>query len=177
MDEALDSAGLALCCAAAIRLGGAVQVLTARSGLIDHSSPIMAGLENIMVSLDGRGFDDDLLGDAFAESWSLDRRYPAGLPGHAFVRGWSILVFGTVALTRPSQQDIVAAQTLDFASEATAAWPSAVRIGPFATLARFEAACRQEAEDRLRENGLPALRQVTEDRSESYRQVAEQLVG
>ncbi|MFF9310751.1 GNAT family N-acetyltransferase [Streptomyces sp. NPDC014748] len=103
MDEAFDAAGTALCCAAAIRLGAAVQVLTTRSGLLDHFSPIMAGLENITAFLDGRGLDDDLLGSAFAESWSLDARYPAELAGHAFLKGWSSLVFGTVVLTRPKQ--------------------------------------------------------------------------
>ncbi|MFG3127255.1 hypothetical protein [Streptomyces tendae] len=77
MDEAFDAAGTASCCAAAIRLGGTVQVLTTRSGLLDHYSPIMAGLENIKAFLDGRGLDDDLLSFAFAESWSLDARYPA----------------------------------------------------------------------------------------------------
>ncbi|MGW6534791.1 hypothetical protein ACWGBV_00960 [Streptomyces sp. NPDC055051] len=177
MDEAFDAAGTALCCAAAIRLGGAVEILTARAGLLDHCSPIMAGLENITEFPDGRGLDDDLLGSAFAESWSLDARYPAELPSHAFVKEWSYLVFGTVVLTRPKQQNITSAQTLEFASKAAASWPTAVFIGSFDSLLRFEEACQQEAEVRIREGGLPALWKLTEDRSKQYRQATEQFIG
>lgn len=177
VDEAFDAAGTALCCAAAIRLGGAVQVLTTRSALLDHYNPIMAGLENITAFLDGRGLDDNLLGSAFAESWSLDARYPADLAGHAFVKGWSSLVFGTVVLTRPKHQNITSAKTLEFASKAAASWPTAVRIGSFDSLLRFEAACQQEAEARMREGGLPALWKLTEDRTKQYRQTTEQFIG
>ncbi|MFF9147319.1 hypothetical protein ACF1BN_20930 [Streptomyces sp. NPDC014861] len=177
MDDAFDAAGTALCCAAAIRLGGAVEVLTARSGLLDHCSPIMAGLENITAFLYGRALDDDLLGSAFAESWSLDARYPAELPSHTFVKKWSYLVFGTVVLTRLKQQNFTSAQTLEFASKAAASWPIAVCLGSFDSLLRFEAACQQEAEARMREGGLPALWKLTEDRSKQYRQTAEQLIG
>lgn len=177
VDEAFDAAGTALCCAAAIRLGRAVQVLTTRSGLLDHYSPIMAGLENITAFLGGRGLDDDLLGSAFAESWSLDARYPAELTGRSFVKGWSSLVFGTVVLTRPKQQDITSAQTMEFALKAAESWPTAVRIGSFDSLLRFEAACQQEAGARMKEGGLPALWKLTEDRSKQYRQAAEQLIG
>ncbi|WP_432086348.1 hypothetical protein [Streptomyces sp. bgisy095] len=177
MDETFDAAGTALCCAAAIRLGGAAQVLTARSSLLDHCSPIMAGMENITAFLDGRGIDDDLLGSAFAESWSLDARYPAALESYTFVKEWSSLVFGTTVLTRPKQQNIVAAQALECASKAAASWPSTVRIGSFDSLIRFEVACQQEAEVRMRQDGLPALWELTEDRSKQYRQAAEQLIG
>ncbi|AKZ53631.1 hypothetical protein SAM23877_0582 [Streptomyces ambofaciens ATCC 23877] len=177
VDEAFNAAGTALCCAAAIRLGGAVQVLTTRSALLDHYNPIMAGLENITAFLDGRGLDDNLLGSAFAESWSLDARYPADLAGHAYVKGWSSLVFGTVVLTRPKQQNITSAKTLEFTSKAAASWPTAVRIGSFDSLLRFEAACQQEAEARMREGGLPALWKLTEDRTKQYRQTTEQFIG
>jgi hypothetical protein len=177
VDETFDAAGTALCCATAIRLGGAAQVLTTRSGLLDYYRPIMAGLKNITAFLDGRGLDDDLLASAFAESWSLDARYPASLAGHDFVKGWSSLVFGTVVLTKPKQQDIVAAQALEFASTAAASWPSAVRIRAFDSLIRFEVACQQEAEALMREDGLSALWEVTEGRSKQYRQAAEQLIG
>ncbi|MET8968756.1 hypothetical protein [Streptomyces hydrogenans] len=154
-----------------------MQVLTTRSGLLDHYSPIMAGLENIRAFLNGRELDDELLGSAFAESWSLDGRYTAELASHAFVMGWSSLVFGTVVLTRPKQPNIAAAQTMEFASKAAASWPTAVHIGSFDSLFRFEAACQQEAEARMREDGLPALWKQTEDRSKQYRQTAEQLIG
>nr|CAJ89502.1 hypothetical protein SAML0515 [Streptomyces ambofaciens ATCC 23877] len=154
-----------------------MQVLTTRSALLDHYNPIMAGLENITAFLDGRGLDDNLLGSAFAESWSLDARYPADLAGHAYVKGWSSLVFGTVVLTRPKQQNITSAKTLEFTSKAAASWPTAVRIGSFDSLLRFEAACQQEAEARMREGGLPALWKLTEDRTKQYRQTTEQFIG
>ncbi|MCX5357288.1 hypothetical protein OG864_00630 [Streptomyces sp. NBC_00124] len=176
MDETFDAVGEALCCAAAIRLGGAVQVLTERSGLLDHYIPIMAGVESITAFFDGQELDDDLLGSAFAESWSLGARYPAGLVGRVFVNDWSRLVFGTVGLTKAKQQNFGAAQALDFASQA-AAWPSAVRIGSFDGMARFELACQQEAEDRLRKDGLPVLWKLAEVSSKQYRQAAEQLIG
>ncbi|MFC8954701.1 hypothetical protein ACFT8P_19005 [Streptomyces sp. NPDC057101] len=162
MDEASDAVGQALCCAAAIRLGGAVQVLTERDGLLDHYIPIMAGVESITAFLNGHELDDGLLGAAFARSWYLDARYQTGLPGYAFVKDWTSLVFGTAVLTRPEQQNILAEQTLDFASKAAAAWPSAVRVSSFDSLARFELACQQEAEDRLRKDGPPALWKLTD---------------
>ncbi|MPY31519.1 hypothetical protein FNH09_09540 [Streptomyces adustus] len=177
MDETFDAVGEALCCAAAIRLGGAVQVLTERSGLLENYNSIMAGVENITAFLDGQELDNDLLGHAFAESWSLGASYPTGLAGRTFVNDWSRLVFGTVGLTKPKQCNFGAAQALDFASQAAAAWPSAVRIGSFDSLARFELACQQEAEDRLRKDGLPALWKLAEVRSKQYRQAAEQLIG
>ncbi|MFJ4539817.1 hypothetical protein ACIP39_28195 [Streptomyces tibetensis] len=177
MDETFDAVGEALCCAAVIRLGGAAQVLTERSGLFDRYSVIMVGVRSIAAFLDGRELDDDLVASAFAESWSLDARYPAQRVGHAFVKGWASLVFGTMVLTKPKQQDIVAAQTLDFASKAAAAWPSAIGIDAFDSLAHFEPACRQEAEDRLVKDGLPALWKLAAVRSRQYRQAAEQLVG
>ncbi|MFC8198165.1 hypothetical protein ACFUTV_22600 [Streptomyces sp. NPDC057298] len=177
VDETFDAVGEALCCAAAIRLGGAVQVLIERSGLLDHYIPIMAGVENITAFLDGQEFDNDLLASAFAESWSLGAIYPAGLAGRVFVNDWSRLVFGTVGLTKANQQTYGAAQALDFASQAAAAWPSAVRIGSFDSLARFELACQQEAEDRLRKDGLPDLWKLAEASSQQYRQAAEQLIG
>ncbi|GAA2280802.1 hypothetical protein GCM10010234_17210 [Streptomyces hawaiiensis] len=173
MDETFDAVGEALCCAAAIRLGGAVQVLTERSGLCDAYGVIMAGVRSIAEFLDDRELDDDLVASAFAESWSLDASHPARLVSHAFVKGWTCLVFCTVVLTKPKQQNIVAAQTLDFASKAAAAWPSAIRIDAFDSLARFELACRQEAEDRLLTDGLPALWKLAEVRSKQYRQAAE----
>ncbi|WP_329372168.1 hypothetical protein OG896_36130 [Streptomyces sp. NBC_00669] len=176
MHETFDVAGEALCCAAAIRLGGAAQVLTEGAGLVGRYSRIMSGVANIVSFLDGRELDDELLGSAFAESWSLDARYPAELAGHDFVRGWSIVVFVVVALTKQKQQDIAAAQGLDLASEAVAAWPSAISIGSFDSLARFELSCQQEAEDQLRRNGLPALWTLAEAQSEPYRQAAEGLV-
>ncbi|WP_435134561.1 hypothetical protein [Actinacidiphila sp. bgisy144] len=176
MDETFDVAGEALCCAAAIRLGGAAQVLTERAGLVDRYSRIMSGVANITAFLDGRDLNDELLGSAFAESWSLDARYPAEFAGHDFVRGWSVVVFVVVVLTKPKQQDIVAAQGLGSASEAVAAWPSAIRIGAFDSLARFELACQQEAEDQLRRNGLPALWKLAEAQSKHYFHAAEQLV-
>lgn len=177
VDETFDAVGEALCCAAAIRLGGAVQVLTGRSGLLDHYVPIMAGVESITAFLDGKELDDDLLGSAFAESWSLGARYPAGLAGRVFVNDWSRLVFGTVGLTKAKQQNFGAAQALDFASQAAAAWPSAVRICSFDSMARLQLACQLEAEDRLRKDGLPVLWKLAEVSSKQYRQAAEQLIG
>ncbi|MEU5397065.1 hypothetical protein [Streptomyces tibetensis] len=102
-----------------------------------------SGVRSIAAFLDGRELDEDLVASAFAETWSLDARYPARLVGHAFVKGWASLIFGTMVLTKPKQQDIVAAQTLDCASQAVAAWPSAIGIDAFDSLARFEPACRQ----------------------------------
>lgn len=176
MGETFDAVGEALCCAAAIRLSGAVQVLTERSGLLDHYTPIMAGVENITAFLDGLELDNDVLGHAFGASWCLGARYPTGLAGRGFVDDWSRLVFGTVGLTKPKQCSFGASQALDYASRAAAAWPSAVRIGSFDSLARFERACQQEA-DRLRKDGLPALWQLAEVRSKPYRRTAEQLSG
>ncbi|GHJ41396.1 hypothetical protein [Streptomyces sp. TS71-3] len=177
MGETFDAVGEALCRAAAIRPGSAVQVLSEQASLRDPYNLIMAGVGNIVAFLDGQELDDDVLGSAFAESWFLDARYPAEFAGHDFIRGWTSVVCLAVVLTKPKQQDIVAAQCLDFASKAAAVWPSAIRIGSFGSLARFELACQQETEDQLRKNGLPALWELAEVRSRQYRQAAEWLVA
>ncbi|MFF7813782.1 hypothetical protein ACFZCF_17990 [Streptomyces sp. NPDC007945] len=177
MGESHDAVGVALCCSAAIRLGGAVRVLVDRSGLLDHYTPIMAGVENIRAFLGGRELDDELRATAFAESWFLEARHPAEFPGRAFLKDWASLVWCTVVLARPGGESFGAAQVLDLASQAAAAWPSTAPVGDFDTLAAFERSCLREAEDRLRRDGLPALWELTEERSRQYRRVAEQLTG
>ena len=176
MDEMVDTTGMALCCAAAIRLGGATRMLVGRAGLSDHYSLVSAGVDAITASLEGQDLNEDVLGKAFGENWTLDGFYPAELPGRVFCRRWTQLVFVTIVLTRPKQQQLVAAQGLESALEAAAAWPSDVRIDSFARLADYELACQQLAEGRLRKDGLPALWKLAEEQSERYRQAAELLV-
>ncbi|MBA4863363.1 hypothetical protein H1V43_18640 [Streptomyces sp. PSKA54] len=177
MDEMFDAAGAALCCAAAIRLGGAMRVLAARAELSDGYDLVSAGVDNIVASLEGQDLDEDALGKAFGENWILDARYPAGLSGRAFFSKWTQLVFVTIVLTRPRQQQLVAVQGLDSALEAAAAWPSDVRVGSFTRLADYELACQQETEERLRKGGLPVLRKLAEEQSGQYRRAAELFVG
>ncbi|MET9850754.1 hypothetical protein [Streptomyces ossamyceticus] len=125
----------------------------------------------------GEGLDECVLGKAFGENWTLDARYPAELPGLAFLQRWTQLVFVTIVLTKPRQQQLVPAQGLDSAFQAATAWPSAVRVDSFACLADYELACQQEAERRLREGGLSALCKSAAEQSERYRRAAESLVG
>lgn len=177
MDETVGAVGEALCCAAAVRLGGAARVLADRAGLSDHYGLVAAGVDGIVASLDGQGRDDSVLGSAFGANWTLGARYPAELPGGTFLGKWTQLVFVALVLTRPRQQQLAAVQGLDAALEAAAAWPSDVRAGSFMRLADFEQACRQAAEERLREGGLPALWKLAGAQSEHYRRAAELLVG
>ncbi|MCX5077822.1 hypothetical protein OG321_35795 [Streptomyces sp. NBC_00424] len=177
MDETFDAAGAALCCAAAIRLGGAVRVLAAPVALLDRFGLVLAGVENIVAFLEGQELDEGLLGPAFAENWGLEHRYPADLTGREFFRAWTSLVFVALVLTRSKQQDIMARQGLDFALGAAAAWPTAVGIGSFGSLVDFELACQQEAEDQFRKGDLPALWELAESQSHQYRRAAERLVG
>ncbi len=177
VDETLDATGAALCCAAAIRLGGAMRVLAARAGLSDRYDLVSAGVDNIVASLEGQGLDESVLSRAFGENWSLGAEYPAELSGRAFFWNWTKLVFVTLVLTRPRQQQLVAGQGLDAALEAAAAWPSDVRVGSFTRLADYELACQQETGERLQEGGLPALWKLAEEQSGRYRRAAELLVG
>ncbi|WAU82954.1 hypothetical protein O1Q96_26680 [Streptomyces sp. Qhu-G9] len=177
MDERSDAAGKGLCCAAAIRLGGATRVLAARAGLSDRYELVAAGVGCIVASLEGQELDDSMVSEAFGENWSLDARYPAELPGLAFFEGWTRLVFVTIGLTRPGQRELDPAQGLDFALEAAAAWPSDAHDESFTRLADFELACQQGAAERVRADGLPALWKLAEAQSEPYRRAAELLVG
>ena len=177
MAEVVGADGAALCCAAAVRLGGAVRVLAARAGLSDRYDLVAAGVDNIVASLECQDLDETVLGRAFGENWSLDARYPAELSGQVFFSKWTQLVFVLIVLTRPKQQQLVAVQGLDSALEAAAAWPSDVRVGSFTRLADYEPACQREAEERLRKGGLPALWKLAEEQSEQYRWAAELLVG
>ncbi|MBK3566126.1 hypothetical protein [Streptomyces sp. MBT62] len=177
MDEMLDATGAALCCAAAIRLGGAMRVLAARAEVPDHYDLVVAGVDNIVASLEGKDLDESVLGKAFGENWDLDVRYPAELSGGAFFRRWTQLVFVTIVLTRPRQQQLVAVQGLDSALEAAAAWPSDVSVDSFIRLADYELACQRDAEKRLRKGSLPALWKLAEEQSGQYRRAAELFVG
>ncbi|MGW2783645.1 hypothetical protein ACWC3X_20715 [Streptomyces populi] len=134
-------------------------------------------MDDIVACLGRRDFDDDVLGKAFGENWSLDARYPAELWGRVFFHKWTQLVFVLFVLTRPRQRQLVAAQGLDAALEAAATWPSDVRVDSFTRLADFESACQEEAEERLRTGGAPALWKSAEEQSEQYRRAAELLAG
>ncbi|WP_406128094.1 hypothetical protein [Streptomyces sp. NBC_00989] len=177
MDEVVGAAGEALCCAAAVRLGGAARVLADRAGLSDRYGLVAAGVDGIVASLDGQGRDDSVLGRAFGANWNLDARYPAELPGGAFFGKWTQLVFVALVLTRPKQRQLGAMRGLDAALAAAATWPSEVRAGSFTRFVDFESACQQAAEERLREGGLPALWKLAEAQSEHCRRAAELLVG
>ncbi|MFF3202336.1 MULTISPECIES: hypothetical protein [unclassified Streptomyces] len=176
MEKTFDTTGEALCCAASVRLGGALRVLAARAGLSDRYDTVMAGMEHLAASLDGGELDDAVLGPAFGANWNLGTRYPDDLSGVEFFRTGLKIVFVALVHTRPGQQ-AEPAQGLEFALEAAEAWPTDVRIGSFTRLADFELACQQEAEARLRTDGLAALWKLTEGRCEQYRRVAELLVG
>jgi hypothetical protein len=151
-------------------------VLVAEAGLAQQYEVVAAGLEHVVAFLGRREGEVDrgLLGPAFGVNWALDGAYPAGLPGAAFFRGAGTVVFITFVAARPDQQ-IAPAQGLTAAVEATAAWPS--EVDTFTSLADFEPACRREAAERLRTDGLPALWELAGEQSERYRRVAETLAG
>ncbi|MFI1352940.1 hypothetical protein ACH4TV_05050 [Streptomyces sp. NPDC020898] len=176
MDKTFDAAGEALCCAAAVRLDGALRVLAARAGLSDRYDRVMAGVGHLAASLDGGELDDGILGSAFAANWNLGMEYPDDLSGMGFFRKGLKIVFVALVLTRPDQQ-VVPSQGLEFALEAAATWPSDVHVDSFTRLADFELSCQQEAEERLRMDGLSALWELAEAQSEQYRRAAELLVG
>ncbi|MET8858864.1 hypothetical protein [Streptomyces sp. NPDC004579] len=176
MERTFDTAGEALCCAAAVRLDGALRVLAARVELSERYDMVMAGVGHLVASLDGGELDDAILGSAFAANWNLGMGYPDDLPGMGFFRKGLKIVFVALVVTRPDQQ-VMPSQGLEFALEAAATWPSDVRVDSFVRLADFELACQQEAEERLRTDGLPGLWKLAEARSGQYRRVAELLVG
>lgn len=171
-----DTAGEALCCAAAVRLGGALRVLAALGGLSDRYDKVEAGLGSIRAFVGGRERDDDALADAFVANWSLGTRYGEQLPGAAFFRAGTRIADVAIIAAR-TEQPVDPVQGLSQALEAAAAWPSEIRIGSFTRLADFERACQAEAEERLRTGGLPALWELTEAQAVPYRRAAELLVA
>ncbi|MFF1478256.1 hypothetical protein ACFVYD_11905 [Streptomyces sp. NPDC058301] len=166
--------GEALCCATAVRLGGALGVLAARAGLLDRYDQVMAGVEDVIAALDGHELDAATLGKAFGVNWTLGTRYPAELPGGDFFRTGMRIADVVLVATRPGQQ-AAPAQGLEYAAEAAAAWPTEVRAELEAGLADFELACQQEAEERLREGGPNALWELAAAQADQYRKVAELL--
>ncbi|QJT04692.1 hypothetical protein G9272_33965 [Streptomyces asoensis] len=169
-----DATGEELCCAAFVRLDGALRVLAARAGLSDRYDVVAEGMQHLMASLGGQELDGKVLGAAFGENWGLDARYAPELPGADFFREGSRLVFIALVAARPDRQ-LTPEQGVGKAVDAAAAWPSDVRIGSFTRLVDFELACQKEAAERLRSAGLPALRELAEARAEEYRRVAEAL--
>lgn len=175
-DRTFDTAGEALCCAAAVRLGGALRVLAALGGLSDRYDKVEAGLGSLMAFVGGQERDDDALADAFVANWSLGTRYRDELPGAAFFRAGMRIVDVAIIVAR-TEQPVDPAQGLSQALEAAAAWPSEIRVGSFTQLADFERACQAEAEKRLRTGNLPDLWELAEAQADYYRRTAELLVG
>ncbi|WP_367321850.1 hypothetical protein [Streptomyces sp. HUAS ZL42] len=176
MDKVFDAAGEALCCAAAVRLGGALCVLAARAGLSDRYEKVAVGVGNLVAFLDGQERDDDVLAEAFVANWSLGTRYRDELPGAAFFRAGLRIVDVAIIVAR-TEQPVSPVQGLSHALEAASGWPAEVRIGSFTRLADFESACQTEAEERLGTDGLPALRKLAEAQADHYRRAAASLVG
>ncbi|WP_340379298.1 hypothetical protein U5640_29950 [Streptomyces sp. SS7] len=175
-DRTFDTDGEALCCAAAVRLGGALRVLAALGGLSDRYGRIEAGLGSLKAFVGGRERDDDALAEAFVANWSLGTRYGDELPGAAFFRAGTRIVDVAIIVAR-TEQPVDPVQGLSQALEAAAAWPSEIHISSFTQLADFERACQTEAEERLRTGGLPGLWELADEQAGHYRRAAELLVG
>jgi hypothetical protein len=108
VEKTFDTTGEALCCAASVRLGGALRVLAARAGLSDRYDTVMAGMEHLAASLDGGELDDAVLGPAFGANWNLGTRYPDDLSGVEFFRSGLKIVFVALVHTRPDRQAVPA---------------------------------------------------------------------
>ncbi|MGW0576472.1 hypothetical protein ACWD25_10980 [Streptomyces sp. NPDC002920] len=176
VDKTFDAVGEALCCAAAVRLGGALHVLAARGGLSERYDKVAAGLDGLKAFLGGQERDDGVLNDAFVANWSLGTRYRDELPGVDFFRTGLRIVDVAIIVAR-TDQPVAPAEGLSQALEAAGTWPSGVRVDSFTRLADFERACQQEAAERFRTDGLSALWELAEARADQYRRVAELLVG
>ncbi|WP_329317063.1 MULTISPECIES: hypothetical protein [unclassified Streptomyces] len=176
MSEISDEMSQALCCAAAVRLDGALAVLADRAQLSDRYNQVVAGVESVIASLGGQSLDTAVLGRAFGANWTLGARYPIELPGGSFFRSALRIVDIVLVATRPGRQ-ATPEQGLEHALEAATEWPAMVQGDAGIGLAGFELACQQEAHERLREGGLPALWKLAAIQAGHYRKAAEMLVG
>ncbi|MFD7982418.1 hypothetical protein ACFV4M_03440 [Kitasatospora indigofera] len=134
----------------------------------------MAGLDSVVASLGGRKLDEAGLGQAFGANWTLGARYPVELPGWMFFRA-GLRIMDIVFVVTRSDQQATPVQGLERALEAAAAWP--VLLDGGTRLADFELTCQQQAHERLHERGFPALWELAIAQADTYRSVADLLVG
>jgi hypothetical protein len=179
--ESLDVASLgpeeagSLCCATAIRIGGALGFLADGAKLGDYYSRVDRGLRSMLLSYQGADLNSDAVADAFAASWHLGTVFPSGSQVALFFgAGLGVADFAIMASTAENKVEPLQA-ALGRALEAARLWPRSINEEIPLDLVGFESSCQANALMNLRSGGVPSLVECIEGQSRRYREIAESL--
>lgn len=177
--ESLDVATLgpeeagSLCCATAIRIGGALGVLADGVKLGDYYSRVDRGLRSMLLSYQGGDLNSDAVADAFAASWHLGTVFPReSQVARFFGAGLGVADFAIMASTAEDRIEPLRA-ALGRALEAARLWPRSINEEMPFDLVGFESSCQANALMNLRSGGVPFLVECVEGQSRRYREIAE----
>jgi hypothetical protein len=169
---------LALACAAGLRLGGALYVITEQAGLAEPYYLADAGLRAGLRAAAGRTLNQDVLRHARSGLTAAESGYSAEHAA-AFVR----VSFG---MLRRILQAMERSNSLDdltdipaLAVEAAALWPEPVRSEDVSSgnLVTYEQGCQIGAQEAWESGGPTGLRQVLGTQELVYRRLARALVS
>lgn len=165
----------ALCCATAIRIGGALGVLADGVRLGDYYHRVDRGLRCMLLSYQGGELKPDVVAEAFAASWHLGTVFPsANQVARFFGAGLGVADFAIMASKAEDKGEPLRA-ALQRALEAARLWPGPINDKFSLNLAQFESSCQSKALTRLRSGGIAALSECAEFESQRYREIAEGL--
>lgn len=166
------SLGMALSCAAALRVGGAVFILAEAAGLGDLYYVADAGLRAGERAAGGRALNAQVVQAARkAQVRLLSRSASMLVPEFA---GAALLVLGlTLDALAEGAAGSSLAGVLASALDAAAQWPGHVDLEEAGSLSVFERFCQEEASAQLSASGAAGLKSVTGTRELQYRRLAQ----
>ena len=166
-----EEAGV-LCCATAIRIGGALGVLADGVMLGDYYRRVDRGLRCMLLAYHGVEANPDAIAEAFAASWHLGTVFPsASQVARFFGAGLCVADFAIKASKAEDKVEPLRA-ALQRALEAARLWPRPIREEISLDLVEFESSCQANALMDLRSGGVPALSECIEGQSQRYREIA-----
>ncbi|WP_188282402.1 hypothetical protein [Streptomyces sp. CBMA29] len=170
------SAEKALACATAVRVGGALYILSEASGLDEDYYGVDAGIQSGMVAASGRReLNQGIVRGAIEDCNSLSSRYLQSMDASAFfVAGVEMtrMVLEFISEVHPGES---LQRIKGKALEAAGGWPSVIDGQAQSSLLEFEIACQGRAEDVLAAEGVRALREAAGADALGYRRAAQAL--
>lgn len=163
----------ALCCATAIRIGGALGVLSDRVSLGDQYRHVDRGLRCMLLFYQGQNQNSDVVAEAFAASWHLGTVFPSESQVAQFFRsGLNVADFAIMA-SKAEDRSVPLRAALRKALETARLWPGPIHKDAPLGLLEFESSCQTTTLMRLQSGGIPAMNECIENQSRRYRIIAE----
>ncbi|MGW6563682.1 hypothetical protein [Streptomyces hydrogenans] len=166
----------AICCATAIRLGGALDVMTRSTHLGNAYSRVDCGVQAVLAwHQDEEVCLDDTVSEGFAASWHLSTAFPRDHFAFPFFQSGGKAVAFAFMTSRETDPEEQLRGALHAATEAAESWPGSNREGSTLEILNFEEECQRESLIKVQEFGIGALRDLAISQASVYRRAAESL--